>query len=279
MNFLAITSFFAAVVNGALGYGFSSITVPIALLFLANKTLNPAIVVVEVFLNLMVLYVNRKSFRLIWPHLKTIILAMIPSIALGGYLLTTVNPHWVKLGTYLVLLPLLLCQVMGIRRPVNIRRAFGIFFGLGLGFLYSLTTISGPPLALLFNNQGLDKEEFRVALATIRAFEAVITTGVYLVFGLFTFESLSLLPYMLPFVLIGIPLGAKIIARMDSEIFRRICMSFDIALVGYGLVRTILELKIMNQISAYLILGLLICLEAALVYKFFSNRTCCKPSE
>ena len=28
-------------------------------------------------------------------------------------------------------------------------------FGAGLGFLYSVTTISGPPLALLFNNQGL----------------------------------------------------------------------------------------------------------------------------
>jgi uncharacterized membrane protein YfcA len=30
----------AAVVNGALGYGFSSITVPLALLFLTNRVLN-----------------------------------------------------------------------------------------------------------------------------------------------------------------------------------------------------------------------------------------------
>ena len=29
--------------NGALGYGFSSITVPLALLFLSNRTLNPAL--------------------------------------------------------------------------------------------------------------------------------------------------------------------------------------------------------------------------------------------
>ena len=41
---LAIT-FFAAIVNGALGYGFSSITVPLALLFLTNLT---AILVVSV---------------------------------------------------------------------------------------------------------------------------------------------------------------------------------------------------------------------------------------
>ena len=38
----------AATVNGALGYGFSSITVPVALLYLTNRVLNPAMVVVEV---------------------------------------------------------------------------------------------------------------------------------------------------------------------------------------------------------------------------------------
>ena len=42
----------AAIVNGALGYGFSSITVPIALLFLTNRVLNPALVPIEVALNL-----------------------------------------------------------------------------------------------------------------------------------------------------------------------------------------------------------------------------------
>ena len=40
---IAIT-FGAAIVNGALGYGFSSITVPLALLFLTNRVLNPALV-------------------------------------------------------------------------------------------------------------------------------------------------------------------------------------------------------------------------------------------
>jgi hypothetical protein len=40
---MAIT-FGAAIVNGALGYGFSSITVPLALLFMTNRVLNPAFV-------------------------------------------------------------------------------------------------------------------------------------------------------------------------------------------------------------------------------------------
>jgi uncharacterized membrane protein YfcA len=39
---LAAVTLLAAVVNGGLGYGFSSITVPVALIFYANRILNPA---------------------------------------------------------------------------------------------------------------------------------------------------------------------------------------------------------------------------------------------
>lgn len=38
---LVLITFIAATVNGALGYGFSSITVPVALLFYTNRILNP----------------------------------------------------------------------------------------------------------------------------------------------------------------------------------------------------------------------------------------------
>ena len=64
----------------------------------------------------------------------------------------------------MLLLPLILLQAAGVRRPIASERAIGLPFGAGLGLLYSVTTISGPPLALLFNNQGLAKREFRAAL-------------------------------------------------------------------------------------------------------------------
>ena len=45
---LAGIALFAAFVNGALGYGFSSLTVPLALVFYTNRILNPAVVLIEV---------------------------------------------------------------------------------------------------------------------------------------------------------------------------------------------------------------------------------------
>jgi hypothetical protein len=56
---LAGIALFAAFVNGAIGYGFSSLTVPVALVFYTNRILNPAVVAVEVLINLYVLFINR----------------------------------------------------------------------------------------------------------------------------------------------------------------------------------------------------------------------------
>ena len=63
---LVVITLVAAIVNGGLGYGFSSITVPLALLFLSNRVLNPALVLIEVALNAYVLWVNRDALGVVW---------------------------------------------------------------------------------------------------------------------------------------------------------------------------------------------------------------------
>src|SRR3979409_2404725 len=106
---LAIT-LFAAIVNGALGYGFSSITVPLALLFLTNRVLNPALVLIEVALNYWVLLGKRKALTDIWRRVLPIVLGLAPGVVVGTLIVSQVNPSWLKLATYLVLLPLILVQ-------------------------------------------------------------------------------------------------------------------------------------------------------------------------
>src|SRR2546425_6622357 len=68
---LVVITLLAATVNGALGYGFSSITVPVALLFYTNRILNPALVWVEVPLNAYVLWLNRASIPNVWRRVRS----------------------------------------------------------------------------------------------------------------------------------------------------------------------------------------------------------------
>src|SRR5437667_10141016 len=269
---LAGITLLAAFVNGALGYGFSSLTVPVALVFYTNRILNPALVVIEVFINLYVLFINRQSVPAVWKRVFPILIGLLPGVAVGSLLLASLHPGWIKFVTYAVLLPLILVQAAGLRKPIRSERLISLPFGMGLGFLYSVTTVSGPPLAILFNNQGLVKKEFRAGLGLIRVAESSLTAIVYYHLGLFVAESQSILLIIIPSVLVGIPLGAYLIRRLDAETFRRICMSFDAWVVGFGLSRVVIDLQLMASPWAYSVMGLAIVIDGYLLYVFFTKR-------
>ena len=166
--------------------------------FIRIEFLNPAVIVVEVFLNLYVLFINRTGVPSVWKRVFPILVGLLPGIAVGadGHCF---GPAW-------------LGQIWDLHgsstphsdpggplpRPVRSTWLIGIPFGTALGVLYSVTTISGPPLAILFNNQGLVKNEFRAGLALVRVAESSVTAIVYYQLGLFIPESENLLWVFVP---------------------------------------------------------------------------------
>ena len=275
---LGAIAFFASTVTGALGYGFSSLTVPVSLLFFASRVLNPALVLVELAINLYALLLNRQAIGRVWPRVAPLVLGLLPGVALGSWLLSSVSPDWMKLVTFVVLLPMILFQAAGVRWPIRRERAVGVPFGAGVGLLYSITTISGPPLALLFNNQGMAKADFKVALAITRTAESVFTVIAYAWFGMFTVEATGLLPWILPGVLVGVPFGHWLIRRLDAETFRRVCMSFDAWVVAFGLSRMLQSLDLLDGAPAYSVLAVTIVLDAVLLTRFFAARHTASPA-
>ncbi len=268
---LAITSLGAATINGALGYGYSSISVPIALLVIAGRVLNPAVVIVEVAINLYALWWNRGAARRVLPRVAPLAVGLVPGVLVGAALLGVVAPHDVKLGAFVVLLPLILIQASGRRWPIANERGASVPLGAGVGLLYGLTTISGPPLALFWNNQGLAKDQFKVGLAVVRTIESVCALLAYAYLGLFTRESAGILPWIVPGVLIGFPLGHALIRRVGAETFRRVCMSFDAYLVSFGLARTLCEVGIAPA-AAYQLLVATAIVDTRLLWSFFRAR-------
>ena len=278
---LTVITLGAAFVNGALGYGFSSITVPLALLFLSNRVLNPALVLIEVALNSYVLWVNRASLPNVWRRVMPIAVGLLPGVALGTAIVSQVNPAWLKFGTFVVLLPLIFVQAAGYRRPFRAERSIGFVFGGGVGVLYSVTTISGPPLAVMLSNQGLTKRDFRAALGLVRLAESSLTAVAYYWAGLYTVESIGLIPWIVPSILVGVPIGAYMIHRVHAETFRRICMSFDAWIVGFGLSTLSRDLRLIDGPAAFSILGFVALFDIWLLYRFFSvpGRFARMPSE
>ncbi|MEK7703035.1 MAG: sulfite exporter TauE/SafE family protein [Nitrospirota bacterium] len=268
---LILITFVAAIVNGGLGYGFSSTAVPILLLFFLNRILNPAIVLLEIVINFYILILHWAQVRLIIKKVYPILISAIPGVLVGAWLLAFVDSAWIKMVTFSLLLPLILLQAGGIRMPIQSEKMAYTFLGAGVGFFYAVTTVSGPPLAVFLNNQGLVKKEFRAALGIIRLSLAIMTAASYYFLGLYQGESLNLLTTMVPSVLIGIPIGTYLIRKMDPETFRRVCMSFDVWFVGFGLSRVMIQLDILKSPYAYSVLVLAILIDIRLLYRYFTS--------
>ncbi len=266
---LILITFLAAIVNGGLGYGFSSTAVPVLLLFFSNRILNPAIVLLEIVINFYILILHWAQVRFIIKRVYPVLISAVPGVLAGALLLAFVDSAWVKMVTFSLLLPLILLQAGGIRMPIQSEKIAYIFLGGGVGFFYAVTTVSGPPLAVFLNNQGLVKKEFRAALGIIRLSLALMTASSYYFLGLYQNDSFNLLTTMVPSVLIGIPIGTYLIQKMDPETFRRVCMSFDVWFVGFGLSRVLIQLYILQSPYAYSILIAAILIDAKLLCRYF----------
>lgn len=269
---LVLMTFVGAFVNGALGYGFSSVTLPVALIYYTNKALNPALVLVEVILNGHVLFIYRKNISNVGRRIFPIFFGMVPAIFLGGYLLSYIRPETLKLFTYIILIPLTLFQAGGIRLPIRSEKKFLPPLGVGVGTLYSLTTISGPPLALFLNNQGFSKNDFKAALGLIRFIQAILACASYFYFGLYETSHLNLSLLILPGILIGIPIGAKMVRSVGTETFRRVAMSFDAWIISFGLARLLIYLHFFSKVPAYGLMMGVIAIDLFLLTRYFRRR-------
>lgn len=102
--------------------------------------------------------------------------------------------------------------------------------------------------------------------------ESSVTAIVYYQLGLLTAESENILWVFVPCIAVGVPLGAYVIRHLDAETFRRICMSFDAWVVGFGFSRVLIELNVMESPWAYVVLAVTILIDTYLLYIFFTRR-------
>ncbi|HJU84044.1 MAG TPA: TSUP family transporter [Holophagaceae bacterium] len=240
---LVLVTFAAAALNGLLGHGFSSLTVPLGLLVTTNRLLNPVLVLLELPLNLGAFLSSRHAFPKVARSLLPFALALLPGLALGSLALRWLPAGPLKLASYLLLLPLVLVSALGATRPA--RRSGEGALGFATGLLYGLTTLSGPTLSLHFQRQGLPKAEYRAAVSALRLLESSLAAAAYAALGLLTPGALRDAGPLLPGVLLGLGAGTVLLGRVGEEGFRRFAVLFNVFTVSYGLARALSALGIL----------------------------------
>src|SRR5438552_7423842 len=118
--FLVLLSLAAALVNGGLGYGYSSLSTPLAILVLANRVINPVYVLVEAVMNTVMLgFSGKQNIKATFRRTLPILVMLVPGVIGGSLILSWVAPLWVRFIVYAVILPLILIQAAGLRRPIK----------------------------------------------------------------------------------------------------------------------------------------------------------------
>jgi len=263
----------ASLPMGAFGYGFSSISTPLLLaLGYTNRQFTPILNFIELWQNPAILAISRTHVkRRVLHQALPLCLGIVPGTVLGSLILKQTNPDTLRLATLLVIAPLILTQAAGLRKPIKRWWILGPIAGLPVGILYGVTTISGPPLALILNNNGLAKDEFKAAISIVRTVESTSTFTSYIILGIFNPNIILTSALVAPIIVTSMVAGHYMAHMVPREDFRRLTMSFDAWVVGYGLSNAVTRTNLLVTPYNYIPLITIITIDSILLYKYFTT--------
>jgi uncharacterized membrane protein YfcA len=233
---ILLTIFAAAIVKGAIGFGFPLVATPlistlwdarhaVLIIALANFTNNIGVVARGGG--------SRPTLRRIAP-----LLAGVSVGTVGGALLLARVPASVLaviVGTAAIAFASIALLKPDLAMPPRLERILGLPMGILGGLLGGSTGISGPFVASYLHALQLSKREFIFFLTLLYLVVAVIQVAAYSQLALFDAVSLAVGVASLAPNLLGVWLGFRIQDRIDPKLFRRLVV-IVIGLAGTSLV-------------------------------------------
>ena len=150
-----IMLFFAGLIQGLAGFGFSMVSIPVLIMFIEPRLLIPMVIIHSVIINVFLFIKVRKHAELgrIWP----LIVAAIVGIPIGTWLLLVMDQNIFKLLVGFLIMLLGIAYLKDFKIDIkNERRAF-LPVGFISGILNGSITLSGPPVVVTLTNQGVRK--------------------------------------------------------------------------------------------------------------------------
>lgn len=226
LAYVAAAIFVGAFVQGATGFGFSLLVVPIATALLGLKTAVPMMNLLSVLLTTQILYTNRRG--IVWGESLRLMLAALPGLALGIAFLRLGDTESVKRLLGLLLLSYALyALVREVRAPASATTAeresrpwLNALAGFSSGFFGGACATDGPPVVVYGNLQGWPQERFRSILQAFFVFTGLMLTAVNLAAGFLTWHIITLVLLTTPVMYAASLLGNLASGRLDPRRFR-----------------------------------------------------------
>lgn len=218
--------FVGGIIQGLIGFAMGLFSAPITLRVLPPTMMAPVNVGLAVFMNLSLFLKLRKNAD--WGMILPLLLGSACGIWPGTLLPHIVPAQAFKTGVGLFVA--LSGAVLWSGRKCSAQGFFPrMMVGFASGILSSSISLGAPPVAIFLTAGQVPKHVYRSSTAAFLMVQNIMSAVAFGLRGYYTADYFKLLGSLLPFVLAGVALGARLVTRVDDRLFRRGVMLIIIA--------------------------------------------------
>jgi uncharacterized protein len=237
---LALAVAVAALVKGAIGFGFPTLGTPLLALIVDVKTAFLVLIVPNIVMDGIQL-VRAGAPAATARRLASLVVFGAAGMVLGTHLLASLASSTVMLilGGFILAFVALSVTRLSPRVPPRWEPWASPVVGFAAGVVGGITNVPGTPLVLYFYALGLGKREFVSAVAFTFVLYKVVQLGAVTWYGLMSWPLLGWSVALTGAALGGFAVGLRVQDRLEPQTFNRVVLIFLAALGGWLVLRSV----------------------------------------
>lgn len=228
MLLAAVATLVGATLQSATGFGLALVLGPALFAVLDPAEALTTLLILGAFLNLLMLFTERRSRHVRWAELTPLLAAAAPGLVVGALVVDSVSKPALQVAVGVAVILAALFQARQRYAPAAAGAASGRGWGAGAaglsaGTLTTTTSTNGPPLVLWFQRLGTSPEELRDSIAAaLLPLNLLGTLALALLAGQEQAFDPGAVGLLVAFTIAGQVAGRRLFERLDVERFRTI---------------------------------------------------------
>lgn len=216
---LCLITYLGGLIQGMTGFGVMLVALPLMALIIDIKTAIPLIMMLGLIMNvILVCQLARHVQTRKWLPL---LIASLPGVPVGVYILKTLEPQWLELLVGVVVIGTVAATWRHRPSKAELKRHWTLAAGFSAGFLYASIGAAGPPVIVYTALQPWPKHQIKATLVTFFCISGALVLALQFFSGVVTPEvGRHFIHCLLP-LLAGIFTGVRLFDHIDQSLYKR----------------------------------------------------------
>ncbi len=217
--YLALIAYLGGLVQGMTGFGLMLVSLPLMALMIDIKTAIPLIMMLGLVMN--VILVWRLARHVQARKWLPLLIASLPGVPVGVYILKTVEAQWLELLVGGVIIATTATTWQHGSSKTELKQRWTFTAGFSAGLLGASIGAAGPPVIVYTALQPWPKHQIKATLVTFFCISGALILALQFFSGLVTAEVVHHFTYCLVPLLAGVFTGMRLFDTIDQRLYKR----------------------------------------------------------